>query len=109
MQINKIGLVTFYKSNYGSALQCYASKITIEKLGYKCEVLEKKKSVYEKFFRKMHLYLIQVKDKQSRKRKYFITNKSRKKIGEFVDHYIIPQCKNSNELKKIGKDRKSVV
>ena len=32
----KVGLVTLWKRNYGSALQCYATKSAVEKLGYRC-------------------------------------------------------------------------
>ncbi len=35
----KIGLVTLWAKNYGSALQCYALKSEIEKNGYNCEVI----------------------------------------------------------------------
>ncbi len=35
----KIGLLTFWAKNYGSALQCYALKSEIEKYGYNCEVM----------------------------------------------------------------------
>ena len=34
--MKKIGLVTLWKRNYGSALQCYATKSMVEKMGYHC-------------------------------------------------------------------------
>lgn len=34
--MKKIGLVTLWKRNYGSALQCYATKVFIESMEYKC-------------------------------------------------------------------------
>lgn len=34
-----IGLITLYNNNYGSALQCYAMKITFKKMGINCELL----------------------------------------------------------------------
>ena len=34
MLLKKIGLVTLYQNNYGSALQCYALETIINKLGY---------------------------------------------------------------------------
>lgn len=37
--MKKIGLITFWKDNYGSALQCYATKSIIQKMEYNCEVL----------------------------------------------------------------------
>ena len=41
----KIGLVTLYENNYGSILQCFATKTYIESLGFKCDLL------YETFSR----------------------------------------------------------
>ena len=37
--MKSVGLVTLYKRNYGSALQCYATKTAIERMGFRCEVL----------------------------------------------------------------------
>lgn len=43
MLMNKdIGLVTYYKENYGSILQCYATKNYLEQKGYNCHVLYEK-------------------------------------------------------------------
>lgn len=36
---SKIGLITFFRDNYGSELQCYATKTFLEKNGYNCDVL----------------------------------------------------------------------
>lgn len=35
----KIGLVTFFRDNYGSELQCYATKTFLKKNGYECDVI----------------------------------------------------------------------
>lgn len=45
---NKIGLVTFFRDNYGSALQCYATKTFLQKNGYECDVLYEYSYGYEK-------------------------------------------------------------
>lgn len=37
--MKSVGLVTLFERNYGSALQCYATKKTVEELGYHCDVL----------------------------------------------------------------------
>lgn len=37
--MRKIGLVTFFENNYGSILQCFATKTFVESLNYKCDVL----------------------------------------------------------------------
>lgn len=36
---NKIGLVTFFRDNYGSELQCYATKTFLKNNGYECDVI----------------------------------------------------------------------
>ena len=45
---NKIGLVTFFRDNYGSALQCYATKNFLQKNGYECDVLYEYSYGFEK-------------------------------------------------------------
>ena len=37
--MSKIGLITFYKDNFGSILQCYATKHVLEDMGYECDIL----------------------------------------------------------------------
>ena len=37
--MKNIGLITLYERNYGSALQCYATKRTIENMGFHCDVI----------------------------------------------------------------------
>lgn len=37
--MKRVGIVTYWEKNYGSALQCYALKSEIEKNGYVCEVM----------------------------------------------------------------------
>ena len=44
----KIGLVTFFSNNYGSALQCYATKKFLQKNGCECDVLYEYSYGYEK-------------------------------------------------------------
>ena len=41
--MKKIGLVTFWDYNYGSSLQCYATKNVVQSLGYKCDLIEEKR------------------------------------------------------------------
>lgn len=45
---NKIGLVTFFRDNYGSTLQCYATKNFLQKNGYECDVLYEYSYGFEK-------------------------------------------------------------
>lgn len=41
---NKIGIVTLWKGNYGSQLQCYATKLLLQKYGYEGVLLEYRES-----------------------------------------------------------------
>ncbi len=38
--MKRVGIVTYWGKNYGSALQCYALKSEIEKNGYACEIMD---------------------------------------------------------------------
>lgn len=49
--MKKIGLVTFWKDNYGSCLQCYATKTYVKKLGYQCDLLIERNHGSEKLKR----------------------------------------------------------
>lgn len=46
--INKIGLVTFYKDNFGSILQCYATMRIVEQMGFDCIVLSQEDQLKKK-------------------------------------------------------------
>lgn len=45
---NRVALVTFFRDNYGSALQCYATKKFLQKNGFECDVLYEYSYGYEK-------------------------------------------------------------
>lgn len=42
--MNKVGIVTLYRDNFGSILQAYSTYSFVEKLGYDCTILELKYS-----------------------------------------------------------------
>ena len=49
--MKKIGILTYHRSiNYGAMLQAYALRYTIQKLGYKVEVIDYGKIGQEKIF-----------------------------------------------------------
>ena len=52
-EMKRIGIVTLYKDNYGSELQCYATKHYLESLGYHCDVLNEQYKGIDKFFHKL--------------------------------------------------------
>ncbi len=41
--MKKIGIITLYKDNYGSILQCYSTKRYVEKHGFECSVISEVK------------------------------------------------------------------
>ncbi len=51
MKTKKVGILTFHKSiNYGSVLQCWALQKTIEKLGYKVEIIDYEPKIYKNLY-----------------------------------------------------------
>lgn len=56
---NRIGLVTFFRDNYGSALQCYATKTFLQKNGFECDVLYEYSYGYEKIKNRIK-YLLKI-------------------------------------------------
>lgn len=113
-----IGLVTYYKENYGSILQCYATKSFLDSVGFHCHVLYQKydsmqyfelrlknllyhayKSVrYNGYFTK---YISMRKSMQ--KEKGFLTAEALKKQNEFVSDAIKPEGFTWGELCEIAK------
>lgn len=49
---NRIGLITFFQSNYGSELQCYATKSFLKSHGFECDVLFEQEFGWEKIKKK---------------------------------------------------------
>lgn len=55
--MKKIGILTYHRSiNYGAMLQAYALRYTIQKLGYKVEVIDYGKIGQEKIFFLVNLF-----------------------------------------------------
>ena len=100
--MSKIGLITLYKENYGSILQCFATKSFIESLGNECIVLDSPfkpeiLTLSQKILRKaktgwkmilhpslLHSFIF--------KRKYpkYLTHNSYEKMKSFIDASIKP-------------------
>lgn len=124
MLMNKdIGLVTYYKENYGSILQCYATKSFLESVGFHCHVLYQKynstqyfelrlknllyhayKSVrYNGYFTR---YISMRKSMQNEKG--FLNAEALKKQNEFVSDVIKPEGFTWRELRKLAKSESYV-
>lgn len=113
-----VGLVTYYKENYGSILQCYATKSFLESVGFHCHVLYQKydsiqyfelrlknllyhayKSVrYNGYFTK---YISMRKSMQNEKG--FLSTEALKRQNEFVSDVIKPEGFTWRELCEIAK------
>lgn len=100
--MNNVGLVTFYKDNYGSVLQCYATKYMLHKMGMHCDVIYKKKNLIDKIKGKLILNWKKLLDPKSRNIKIYLTSESRKKIDSFVSEQLNPIGYSERELRTIG-------
>ena len=109
MKINKkkkIGIVTFFQNNYGSALQCFATAFMVAKNGFYVEILSCK---HNTFIRKVIKLFILIFSKKQRD--FFFKNKNNKKtynalddlsryeINHFFDNYYEVLDLTKNELK----------
>lgn len=121
--MKKIGLITLYNNNYGSILQCYATKTYIESLGYSCEVLfqlpdEKKKSVRKLKKICVNLYrCLRYKDylkskirmrKAVKQEVNYLSEESLRKMNSFVDEKIYPKGYTWSELCDLGRRQEYV-
>lgn len=113
--MKKVGLITLLRGNYGSVLQCYATKKYIDSLGYNCIILEnevdnkyihKIKSLSRLLFRSIRYpgYFNDWKNMRNSMKKEirFLTNESALGIDNFIDKNINPVKKKYSELKVIG-------
>lgn len=103
--MEKIGLVTFFKDNYGSALQCYATKYMLHKMNIDCEILYKKKSITERIGNKLLFMWRIIADPKLRDSKVYLTPESRCEIDRFVSQQFKPVGYTSTELDVIGRNR----
>ena len=112
-----IGLVTLFRNNYGSFLQCYALKESIEKLNFICTVLEEKKEGKHACFEKMAdklliiwrslIYRGYLTKKIKMKKAMLIeqsllSEASREKINKLIKSEIMPIQANWKQLLYIG-------
>lgn len=106
----QIGLLTAYKYNYGSVLQCYATKRYIESLGFSCTVMfhRKKKLAnapnhmlkalrYRGYIHNYMLASTAVKEAPLR-----IPSDAMKKMNQFISDVLSPKGYTWRQLKRIG-------
>lgn len=114
----KIGLVTFWNNNYGSVLQCYATKQYLKNKGYDVVLLNEKNigtfRHIENILNKMKKILkLSMHPKYLKKNieirngylsnKYVLSIDSKKKIEAFAQEMLQPQDYSYNELKKMAR------
>lgn len=110
---NKIGLITFYKNNYGSILQCYATKKFLESNNYECEVLyqKEKNKKLKKILNYIKLILNSIKNpvilkdkiimkKSMKKELSYLNSDTVEKMDKFVKNEIEPKGYYWSELRK---------
>lgn len=117
MEIRKVGLVTLYRNNYGSALQCYSLKKIIEQQGYTCTLLNEKTNISfkTKILKKIDIcmntirYPEYLKNFLSMRRamqieQTYLTVKSLETLEKFIDTMLKPQECTWEELMEMGMD-----
>lgn len=112
-----IGLVTYYKENYGSILQCYATKKYLEQKGYNCHVLYEKYDtrqfgvvrakniifhVYNSLRYKGYFSQYMAMRKSMKKEKGYLTRSACDLQNEFVEAMLNPQGLTWKELHVIA-------
>jgi len=110
--MKKIGLVTFFDSNYGSSLQCFATKTFLESIDVKCDVLYKfapdskwnqvkqKIKNYTQMF--LHPSFFRYKLECRRKRGLWYknpTDQTQMLMNSFINERIQPKIVSNSELK----------
>ncbi len=118
-----IGLVTYYKENYGSILQCFATKSFLESVGVNCHVLYQKYDSMQYFALRLknllyHAYksmryngyftmYISMR-KSMRNEKGFLTAEALKKQNGFVRDVIKPEGFTWRELRELAESESYV-
>lgn len=114
--MKKIGLITLFRDNYGSALQCYATKTILLSLGYECIVIERKDEpnvIKRRVKKTIDLLLTTLRHpdyfkiyfmirKSSKKEIGYLTSDSSSAIDSFIQNEICPTRLNDIELKILG-------
>ncbi len=116
-----VGLVTYYNNNYGSILQCFASKHFIENLGYKCHVLyETSHYSYIRIIRKCVRLLLKIINDPSylcnqkqmknamKAESLLLSPISKRLMDDFVLSFISPEGYTWGQLCDLGKKSKYI-
>ena len=118
-----IGLVTYYKENYGSILQSYATKAFLESMGFRCHILYQEYDSMQYFELKLknllhHVYkAIRYKGyfskyvlvrKSMQREKGFLTEIALEKQNNFVKDVLEPEGFTWKKLRKMARSENYV-
>lgn len=109
MNMRKVGLLTLYKDNFGSILQCYATKKVLENAGLQCTVIyemEPKKPLLLKktigFLRLIYGYLFDYsyieKRKNIKNMPIPLSTETWSMMDKFVDEVLMPEGYTYDQL-----------
>jgi len=117
-QASKVGLVTFFRANYGSVLQCYALQSNIKKLGYDCDVYEERYTGVGRYIHgvmrrlRMQAYFLLKKEAGQIYKKYmkqiahtnkFVSPESIQNINSFIDREMNCHSCSKGKLRRAAK------
>lgn len=114
-----VGLITFFRANYGSVIQCYALQSNVRKLGYECVVYEER---YTGVYRYIHgamrelymqIYFLFKKEPKEIYKRYikqiehtnkFVSAESIQKINLFIDREIQCHSCSKGKMRRVAKN-----
>lgn len=111
VKMKKIGLITLYKDNYGSILQCFSTKRFVESLNVECQVLdleshERQIPFFKKILRKFKTLMRMIAYPSLAKLVLFkkkaptcVSQKTLTCMDSYVTSYITPKFINFDKLK----------
>lgn len=112
----KIGIVTFFKGNYGSALQCYATTVALKRMGYSPYVIDEQTNRISNLFRLGTRCLCHPKHIKTflniRKKATLgasqLTTTDKQAMNKFISKQLPILKIKSADLKKIGNDNEFI-
>ena len=109
--MKKIALVTFYTNNFGSMLQCFATKKFLESLGYQCDLLYQfwPNLIWMKLCTKFKIWMKSIlfasfrKDQVRRVKAYRLDGvnpsaQTKKEMNHFIDEWLSPIAVTNRQL-----------
>ena len=107
----KIGLVTFYRSNYGSLLQCFSTKRFVESIGCTCDIIDseiKNETKQKKIFTVIRhpsiiCHYLKLR-KAYRTGRLVLSQKTKELLDTFSERFFSPKLISEEEKKSVGEE-----